>query len=111
MVQEESLARGGGTSRVVRRKALEENRQVLEVPHDPIHLEDLEDKMVGIADDDRKEERLEVRGLAVGDQSGDLVVDAAEKLGLEVGDENRSVWHIWSAEASSSPCRYVIYSL
>lgn len=49
--------------------------------------------MVGIVGDGRKVEHLGVRGLAVEDQTEDLVVDAAEKLGLEVEDVNRSVWH------------------
>jgi hypothetical protein len=93
MDQEESLVLVGETSQVGLHKASEENRPGLEVPHDPIHLEDLEGRMVGIVGDGRKTEHLGVRGLAVEDQTEDLVVDAAEKLGLEVEDVNRSVWH------------------
>jgi len=79
----------GETSQVVRHKAWEEIRQDLEDPRDPIHLEDPEGKMVGIVGDDQKVGHLEVQGLAVGDQTEDLVVDASEELGIEV-DENRS---------------------
>lgn len=49
--------------------------------------------MVDIVGDDRKEVRLEVKGLVglVAEGQEDLVVDVAEELGLEVEDEIRSV--------------------
>ena len=108
-VQEETRLEVQDTSQEVRRRALEGTHQGLEVHHDPSQLVE-EGRKVGIADDDRKEERLEVRGLAVGDQSGDLVVDAAEKLGLEVEDENRSVCNNGLANCpifTSKEARYI----
>ncbi len=98
--QGENLVRG--TSRGVRHKAAAGNHPSQEDPHDPIPQEEPEGRMVGIVGDDQKEEHLEVKVLAAGAQKEDLVVDVVEKLGLEVGDEIRSVNEPGQQIASSS---------
>lgn len=92
-VQEETLARVQETSQVaVDHMALGENRLDPEDHRDPIHQEDLGGRtVVDIVGDDRKEVLLGAKGLVAEGQVEDLVVDVAEEVGLELGDEIRSV--------------------
>ena len=94
MAQEGSLAQVRQTNQVgVGHTAWVESHLDLEDLHDPIHQEGPGGRMVDIVGDDRKEVRLEVKGLVglVAEGQEDLVVDVAEELGLEVEDEIRSV--------------------
>ena len=98
-VQEESLAQVQGTNQaVVGHKASLESRPGLEDHHDPIRQVGPEGRnLVDIVGGARKEVRLGPKGhLVAEDQEGDLVVDAAERVGTEVEDVIRSICN-WSA--------------
>jgi hypothetical protein len=95
MAQEGSLAQVRQTNQAgVGHTAWVESHLDLEDLHDPIHQEGRGDRTVDIVGDDRKEVRLEAKGLVrlvAEGQKEDLVVDVAEELGHEVEDEIRSV--------------------
>jgi len=99
-VQEESLGQVQGTSQaVVDHMAWVGSRLGLEDHHDPIHQEGPEGRnLVDIVGAARKEARLGVKDhLVAEDQEGDLVVDAAEEVAIEVEDEIRSICNNLSA--------------
>ena len=79
-VPEETRLEVQDTSQEVRRRALEGTHQGLEVHHDPSQLVE-EGRKVGIEDAERREEHLEVAGLAEG-----LAADQAD-FGVAVGEE------------------------
>jgi hypothetical protein len=79
-VPEETRLEVQDTSQEVRRRALEGTHQGLEVHHDPSQLVE-EGRKVGIEDAERREEHLEVTGLA-----GGLAADQADS-GVAVGEE------------------------
>jgi hypothetical protein len=79
-VQEETRLEVQDTSQEVHHRALEGIHQGLEVHHDPSQPVE-EGRKVGIEDAERREEHLEVAGLA-----GGLAADQAD-FGVAVGEE------------------------
>jgi hypothetical protein len=79
-VQEETRLEVQDTSQGVHHTALEGTHQGLEVHHDPSQPVE-EDRKAGIEDAERREEHLEVTGLA-----GGLAADQADS-GVAVGEE------------------------